>query len=667
MNTPSNMTRRQFVGSAVATATCMALPSLCWGDDLSESGKLAVPELKAIPFTNVTVTGAFWKTRLEINRKVTIPHCFHEIERVGLIDNFARAAGLMPADTYQEGKHDIPGRECDLYKVIEGASYALQKQPDKELDRYLDGVIAKIAAAQESDGYLYPTRRFLPPDKMGRGGPRRWENEIRSQELYINGHLYEAAVAHYQATGKRALLDVAIKNADLVCNIFGFGPNQRACPSGHQEIEPALVRLYRATGNEKYLTQAQFFIDVRGRADTHTLYGKHSLDHMPVVEQQHAEGHCVKAAYMFTSMADLVMHADRQDYLKPLDRFWRDVVGSKLYIIGGVGVADRNEMYGDAYELPNDKAYCETCAAIAHAMWAHRMFLLHGDAAYLDLVERVIYNNLLAGISLAGNTFWYTNTLERSAKHKGDKRWSWHFKSPCCPTNIVRFMPSLAGYAYAQKDAALYVNQFGGSEVRTSVNGVNVRLIQEGEYPWDGNVTIRVEIDHPMNCAIHIRIPGWARNQAFPSDLYRFDRTDSAGAKLAVNGQTLNRPDMEKGFAVIHRAWKTGDTIQLELPMPVRRVLSHERVIANRGKVAIQRGPIVYCVEDVDNARNVANLSLPNDAPFNVERSDILGGIMQVRTSAKAAGKPQELTAIPYYAWSNRDQGEMRVWLPTAD
>jgi uncharacterized protein len=667
MKSTNNMTRRQFIGNAVAATACLGLPPLGQGADISSSGKQSDSVLKAIPFSDVTVTGAFWKARLEINHKVTIPHCFHEIERVGLIDNFARAAGLMPADTYQEGKHDIPGRECDLYKVIEGASYSLQKRPDKELDRYLDGVIAKIAAAQESDGYLYPTRRFLPPEKMGRGGPGRWANQIWSQELYINGHLYEAAVAHHQATGKRTLLDVAIKNADLVCKVFGFGPNQIAQPAGHQEIELALVRLYRATGDEKYLKQAEFFIDVKGRAETHKLFGKHSLDHKPVVEQQHAEGHCVKAGYMFTGMADLVMHASRKDYLEPLGRLWRDVVGSKLYITGGVGVEDRGEMYGEAYELPNDKAYCETCAAIAHAMWGHRMFLLHGDAAYLDVVERIIYNNFLSGVSLAGNAFWYVNTLEKAGASKDKARWSWNFSSPCCPTNIVRFMPSLAGYAYAQKDAAIYVNLFGGSEVSTAINGAKVRLIQEGEYPWTGNIKIRLEIDRPMSFTMHLRIPGWARNEAISGDLYHFAEAESTNAKLAVNAQPVSL-EMQKGFAVIQREWKTGDTIQLDLPMPVRRVFSHEKVITNRGKVALQRGPLVYCVEDADNASNALSVSLPSNALLKAQHTDILGGVTVVKAPAKVAGKAQELTAIPYYAWANRTPNEkMTVWLPTSD
>ncbi len=637
---------------------------------------MAGEELKAIPFTDVTVTGPFWKARLETNRKVTIPYNFKKCDELGLIDNFARAAGFMPADTFQPNRNNRPSRECDVYKTIEGASYVLAKHPDVVLDLYLDSLIAQIAAAQEPDGYLYPVRGFLPPDRMERGGKERWERLGGSQELYAVGHLYEGAVAHYQATGKRTLLNVAIKNADLLCKVFG--PERCEYPPGHQEIEIGLVRLYRVTGDEKYLNLAKFFIDVRGRPETHRLYGLNRQDHVPVPEQDEAVGHAVRATYMYSGMADIAMATDHQDYVKILDRLWHDVVSTKLYVTGGVGAQSKGETYGEAYKLGNKTAYCETCAAIANAMWSQRMFLIHGDTKYVDVVERVIYNGFLSGVSLSGDRFFYVNPLASDGNaldgtNRRNERSSW-FPTPCCPTNVVRFLPSLAGYAYAQKGDRLYVNLFGGSMVRTTISGNDVRLIQETEYPWDGNVRIGIEAERAQEFAIHVRIPGWAQNKCLPSDLYRYKKISNEKVSLKVNGKTIPLK-MEKGFARISRRWKTGDTIHLCLPMPVRRVRSHEKVIENLGRVALQRGPIVYCVEAVDNNGQALNLILPNDTSLKAERADLLGGVTIVTGQAKALHKEADgtaterkhtLTAIPYYAWAHRAKGEMVVWLPTS-
>ena len=629
---------------------------------------MAGEELKAIPFTDVTVTGSFWKARLEANRKITIPYNFKKCDELGLIDNFARAAGFMPADTFQPNRNNRPSRECDVYKTIEGASYVLAKHPDVVLDLYLDSLIAQIAAAQEPDGYLYPVRSFLPPEKMAGGNRKRWEGLGGSQELYAVGHLYEGAVAHYQATGKRTLLDVAIKNADLLCKVFG--PGRCEYPPGHQEIEVGLVRLYRVTGDEKYLNLAKFFIDVRGRPETHRLYGVNHQDHVPVAEQKEAVGHAVRAAYMYSGMAEIAMATDHQGYVKILDRLWHDVVSTKLYVTGGVGAQSRGETYGEAYKLGNKTAYCETCAAIANAMWSQRMFLIHGDAKYVDVVERVIYNGFLSGLSLSGDRFFYVNPLASDGKHA---RSSW-FTTPCCPTNIVRFLPSLAGYAYAQAGDRLYVNLFGGSTVRTTIGANNVRLIQETEYPWDGNVRIGVEAERAQEFAIYVRIPGWARNQPVPSDLYRFAETRPREVGLEVNGERVRQPRMEKGFAVIRREWKTGDTIHLHLPMPIRRVRSHEKVLENLGRVALQRGPIVYCAEAIDN--NSQALILPDDTSLKaLPRAELLGGVTVITGPATALSKGTDgavtertctLTAIPYYAWAHRGNGEMAVWLPTS-
>jgi len=648
------------IGAVVAMAvlTGVAGPATAKSDE----------PLQAIPFTDVTVTGSFWKARLETNRKVTIPYDFKKCDELGLIDNFARAAGFMPADTFQPNGNNGPSRECDVYKTIEGASYVLAEHPDVMLDLYLDTLIDRIAAAQEPDGYLYPVRRFLPPEKMGRGGKERWERLANSQELYAVGHLYEAAVAHYQATGKRTLLNVATRNADLLCKVFG--PGRREYPPGHQEIEIGLVRLYRVTGEEKYLNLAGFFVDIRGRPETHPLYGANFQDHVPVAEQEEAVGHAVRAAYLYSGMADIAMATDRREYIKVLDRVWQDVVSTKLYITGGVGAQRKGEAYGEAYSLGNKTAYCETCAALAHAMWSQRMFLIHGDAKYVDVVERIIYNGFLSGVSLSGDRFFYVNPLASDGNYT---RSPW-FGTPCCPTNIVRFLPSLAGYAYARGGDRLYVNLFGGSTVHTTIDGNAVRVVQEAEYPWDGDIRIGIEVGQAQEFVVCVRIPGWARNRPVPGDLYSFAEKGPGEAELEVNGRRVRQPEMEKGFAVIRRTWQTGDTIRLRLPMPVRRVRSHEEVVENRGKVALQRGPVVYCVEAVDNDGQVRNLVLPDDAALEAKHADLLGGVTIITGPAKVLSKETDgtategrhtLTAVPYHLWAHRAGGEMAVWLPT--
>ncbi len=648
-----------YIGCIILVQSWFAIPSRA----------IAGEYLQSVPFTDVNITGSFWKARLETNRKITIPYIFKKCNELGLIDNFARAAGFMSPDTFEPNSNNRPSRECDVYKAIEAASYTLAKHPDTILDLYLDSLIFQIAAAQEPDGYLYPARGFLPLDKMERGGAERWTSLGRSQELYAVGHLYEAAVAHYQATGKRTLLDVALKNADLLCEVFG--PDGCQSPSGHQEIEIGLPRLYRVSSSEKYLHLAEYLIDLRGRPETHKLYGLYHQDHKPVAEQDEAVGHAVRAGYMYSGMADIAMATENEDYVKILDRLWKDVVSTKIYITGGVGAQRKGEAYGQAYALGNKTAYCETCAAIANAMWNQRMFLIHGDAKYVDVVERVIYNGFLSGISLKGDRFFYTNPL---ASDGGHERSAW-FGTPCCPTNIVRFLPSLAGYTYAWKGDSLYVNLFGGSMVETVIDGKKVCLIQETDYPWDGDIRMRIELDEAQELAIRIRIPGWARNQPIPSDLYRFAEPHTENVKLEINDSPEVQPKLEKGFAVIERRWHNGDTVHLHLPMPVRRVRSHQKVAGNHGKVALQRGPIVYCFEGVDNGGKVSNMILADDVSFQTRRIDSFGGITSIAAKAKAlvrqangATKQQEhtLTAIPYYAWAHRGGFEMQVWLPTA-
>jgi len=611
-----------------------------------------------VSFTDVKLRDKFWAPRIETNRKVTIPYAFKKCEETGRINNFAIAGGLI------KGKHrgSFPFDDTDPYKILEGASYSLSVHPDAKLKKYLDGLIFKIAAAQEDDGYLYTCRTDNSKRLIKWFGEQRWSKLNDSHELYNMGHLYEAAVAHYQATGKRTLLDVAIKNADFLYTVFGPGKNETA--PGHQIIEMGLARLYRTTGDEKYLKLAKFFLDTRGPGGS-----EYNQSHRKVVEQSEAVGHAVRASYMYCGMADVAALTGDNSYLEATDRIWENVVAKKLYITGGIGAKGEGEAFGKDYELPNATAYCETCASIGNVMWNQRMFLSHGDAKYIDVLERTLYNGLISGVSLSGNRFFYPNPLESRGQHK---RNPW-FSCACCPGNVTRFIPSVPGYVYAHAEDKLYINLFvnGSGTIITKNN--TVRIKQKTRYPWDGVVKITVKPQHPANFAICVRIPGWAQNQPVPSDLYRYANDSNEKVSLSVNSKEVAL-DMEKGFVCIERRWEKGDIIKLNLPMPMRRLLSHEKVEANVGRVALQRGPIVYCAEGIDNGGHVLNLVLPDDAELMVEhKKNLLNGVTVIRGRAVGLNygedgksltkKLQDFIAIPYYAWANRRAGEMAVWL----
>jgi DUF1680 family protein len=505
----------------------------------------------------------------------------------------------------------------------------------------------------------------------------RWSDIASGHELYNLGHLYEAAAAHYQATGKRSLLDVALKSADLLTR--EFRPGGRLDPPGHEEVEIGLVKLYRATGERKYLDQARFFLEQRGNATGHKLYGAYNQDHVPVLEQKEAVGHAVRAGYLYSGMADVGALTGDAAYGRALDALWENVVGRKLYVTGGLGARRDGEAFGDDYELPSLSAYAETCAAIAGAMWSHRMFLLRGEGKYVDVLERILYNGFLSGVSLDGERFFYPNPLASTGTrtfNQGKKGRSEWFDCSCCPTNVVRFLPSIPGYVYAQRGGDVFVNLFVAGRGELSLDGgLEVALRQETRYPWHGTVKIAVEPARPAELAVRVRIPGWAQGRPVPSDLYRYVANAATEPfRLAVNGQAVT-PAVEQGFAVLRRTWKKGDTIELVLPMPVRRVLGHDKVAATSGRVALERGPVVYCAEAVDNGGGVFNLVLPDDADLEARtRPDLLGGVAVLAGRALAlqasddgrsvVTKEQDFVAVPYHAWAHRGDGAMAVWLP---
>jgi DUF1680 family protein len=616
--------------------------------------------ISPVAFTAVQISDEFWLPRIETNQRITIPFANNKNEETGRVDNFAIGAGI------KEGRYS--GRrfnDTDVYKVIEGIAYSLQVYPDTELEEYTDGLIDLIAASQEEDGYLYPARTADPENPAPGAGPERWSRLRGSHELYNSGHMYEAAVAYYQATGKRIFLDIAIKNADML--VRTFGPDKRRDVPGHQEIEIGLAKLYRITGKKEYLDLAKFFLDERGHPHDGGLYPEDSpfalyngreymQDHIPVTEQTEAVGHAVRATYMYAGMADVAALTGSADYIQAIDKLWENVVSKKLYLTGGVGARHTSEAFGDDYELPNRTAYTETCAAIGNAFWNHRMFLLHGDARYIDVLERVLYNGLISGVSLEGDCFFYQNPLES----RGDRERSPWFEVACCPGNIVRFIPSFPGYIYAEKDLDLYVNLYVQSEATIELKNRTVRIRQETRYPWEGEVKITVDPEKEEEFAVYVRIPGWAQEKPVPSDLYRFVEAHTNGAKIRINGKPYPF-ETERGFARLNRKWKPGDTIELELPMPVRQVQSHEYVQENQGKVALQRGPIVYCFEEADNVGWVIDLALPNDPQFETKfQPDLLGGVVVIK--GFAADKTL-FTAIPYYAWAHRGAGGMAVWI----
>ena len=615
-----------------------------------------------VPFTSVKVTDHFWGQRLKTSREVTIPLAFRKSEETGRIKNFEKAA--HPSEDYKVEGFSFD--DTDIYKTIEGASYSLQTYPDKRLEKYIDSILAIVATAQEPDGYLYTARTMNPKHPHDWVGKERWVAvENLSHEFYNLGHMIEGAIAHYQATGKRNFLDIAIKYADCVCRAIGNAPEQKRLVPGHQIAEMALVKLYLVTGDRKYLDQAKFFLDARGYTGRKDAY---SQAHKPVIEQDEAVGHAVRAVYMYSGMADVAAITGDSSYIKAIDRIWDNIVSKKMYITGGIGARHQGEAFGDNYELPNLSAYCETCAAIGSVYMNYRLFLLHGDAKYFDVLERTLYNGLISGVSLDGGSFFYPNPL---ASDGGHSRKPW-FGCACCPSNISRFIPSLPGYVYAVKDRQVYVNLFLSNRAELKVNDKKVVLEQETSYPWKGDIRLKV-LQGNQPFGMNVRIPGWVRGSVLPSDLYAYADHQQPAYRVMVNGQEVEG-ELHNGYLTIDRKWKKNDVVEIHFDMLPRLVKANEKVAADRGRVAVERGPVVYCAEWPDNDFNVHTLLMNRRPELRVvERPELLYGLNQIVTDAQAlsydkagklAVKDVKLTLIPYYAWAHRGEGDMEVWLP---
>ena len=615
--------------------------------------------IQPVPFTAVKLTDDFWAPRIKINHEVTIPIAFQKSRETGRIKNFKVAGGL------EEGSFCsiYPFDDSDVFKIIEGASYSLQTFPDPDLEAYLDSLIFYISEAQEEDGYLYTNRTILGDSAHKWAGENRWDlvHEL-SHELYNLGHMFEAAVAHYQATGKSTFLNVAIKAADLVDRDFGPGKISRV--PGHQEIEIGLVKLYRVTGEQRYLDLAKFFLDMRGPGGP-----QYSQAHKKVVDQDEAVGHAVRAVYMYSAMADIAALTGDKQYMDATGRIWRDVVYGKYYVTGGIGSSRHGEAFGEPYQLPNLTAYCETCAAVANVFWNYRLFLLQGESKYYDVLERTLYNGLISGVSLSGDRFFYPNPLESHADYE---RSPW-FGCACCPSNITRFIPSLPGYMYAVDQDKIYVNLFIEGHADIDLQGKHIEIDQQTSYPWDGLMEISVSPEKPVRFDLMIRIPGWAVDKPVPGELYHFDKKYGKKATLFVNDEEAEYR-IHKGYAVLGRKWRKGDRVRLELDMPVRKVLANQKVTEDTGKLALQRGPLVYCVEGTDNNGQVFNITLNKNSDLEPHYNpDMLNGIYLLQGQAQRIledknGNTQTeniiLSAIPYYSWANRGPAEMVVWIP---
>lgn len=643
----------------------------CTSPDRNKDQAKKLPDFPTQPvnYWEVKVTDDFWAPRMETNRLVTIPYLFRMNEETGRVDNFRIAAGLKAGQHTGKRYND-----SDIYKAIEAAAYTLKTNPDPKLKQQIDDLVAIIGQAQEPDGYLFTARTIDPENPAAGAGQERWSNLRVSHELYNLGHLYEAAVAYYQATGEKNLLDLAIKSADLL--VKTFGPDKRRAFPGHQEVEIGLTRLYRVTGREDYLNLAKFFLDERGHYHGGEVYPRSSpfyiynseeylQNHRPVLEQTEAVGHSVRAAYMYNAMLEVAALGGWSEYATASQKIWENAVNKKLYLTGGIGATGEYEAFGADYELPNEQAYAETCAAVGNAFWNQRLFQYEGDGQYIDLLERIIYNGLLSGVGLSGDKFFYQNPLASKGKYE---RSSW-FEVACCPANAARFLATFPGYIYAHSADEVFINLFVKSRANFAFSQTELEIVQEGRYPWFGSIQIGINPKRVREFTVCLRIPGWAQNRPLPGDLYNYH--DSQAGQMVVK---LNRKRVpvavDRGYLRLKRKWKMGDVIEVLFPLEIKRVVANEQVKEDRGKVAVERGPVVYCAEGQDNGGTALNLALPDSSRLQAwYRSDLLGGVGVITGSGLAVdgqggeSRKQNLFLIPYCVWANRGPWEMTVWL----
>ena len=646
-----------------------------------------------VPFTSVKIApNTFWGDRIQAAREVTIPLAFSKCESEHRYKNFEMAAytlqhpGHEGLNTKEWDVSKFMGfsfDDTDVYKTIEGASYVLQTYPDEKLKAYIDSVLDVVGAAQEPDGYLYTARTINPKHPHQWSGDKRWVTEdFLSHELYNLGHMVDAACAHYQATGSTKFLNIAKRYADCVVKEVGSKEGQACIVPGHQIAEMALARLYVITGEKKYLDEAKFLLDYRGKAGRKDIY---SQSDKPVVEQTEAWGHAVRAGYMYAGMADVAALLGDSSYIKAIDTIYENIVGRKYYLTGGVGARHQGEAFGADYELPNLTAYNETCAAISMVYLFERMFLLHGDAQFIDCLERTLYNGVISGMSVDGGKFFYPNPLSSDGHYRFNAdntmtRQPW-FGCACCPSNLCRFIPSMPGYVYGVRDNNLYVNLFAANTATIQVNGKDVTLEETTNYPWDGDISIKVLKNKAKAFNMLIRIPGWVQNEVVPSDLYSFSDDIFSTYEVNVNGQRVDG-ELENGYLVINRNWKKGDVVSIHFDMPVRTVVANPRVADDRGRVAVERGPLVYCAEWADNEGvNPHHLLLPRQPKFDVlpaysilnsEGNNKYFDVTAISAQAqdvhmdrdgRIAVKDVSVKLIPYYAWNHRGAGKMDVWL----
>ena len=634
----------------------------------AESGKF-----EALPFTAVTVDDAFWSPRQRVNREQTMPHLIAMCELEGRVRNLLRAGGQLDGPYEGTRAHD-----ADLFKVIEAASYVLMTAPDPALQAKLDELIAAIAVGQQKDGYLHTATTVKDREDRSR----------KLLEYFADGHLIDAGLAHFKATGKTTLLSVARRSADLTCSLIG--PGRRVEVPAHPKIESSLVQLYRVTGEKRYLELARFMIEERGHAASggRKLLGVHGQDHLPVRDQRQAEGHVLCGLFLWTGALDLGLETADRTLVDVAHRVFADAVSRRMYVTGGMGRAS-DERFTEPYALDNDTSIGEGCQSAALIRLAQRLMLLEGDARYSNIIERVLYNNLAANVSLDGRSFYYVNRLSarpedatglpyryphtRTVKKLLPRfcldRQPW-FTVPCCPPNVAMALATLGEYIYAVSADAIAVNLFVGSRATVSVAGTKVTLEQKTGYPWTGNVALRVVSSQPAEFAMMIRIPDWCGELESTGGLYRPRNVIGVEkVELRVNGKSQKVGRLDRGYVRLHRRWQPGDTVELVLPMEILRVESHPAVEADRGRTALQRGPLVYCVEAVDHDGRIRDLVLPANATLRAElRPDLLNGVIAVygnarHAAANGATEPKEMLAIPYGVWANRAVGEMDVWL----